>query len=147
VIRPGASWRHVGMCLLLGIGLLFAAGAGASAAAAEMETVYLCFLKKGPEWTPQVTQELQELQKQHLAHLTRHYKLGHFLIAGPIVSQGHDLRGIVVIRAQSLEQAREWASEDPMVKIGRLAVEVHPWMVEKGIIKDPPVEGAEPGSK
>jgi hypothetical protein len=37
-------------------------------------------------------------------------------------------------KVSSVEEVRTLASDDPAVKAGRLAVEVHPWMVQKGIL-------------
>ena len=59
---------------------------------------------------------------------------GRLVLAGPITAAGGTRRGIVVYRASSIEEARRLAEGDPMVKIGRLAVEVHPWMTAKGVL-------------
>jgi uncharacterized protein YciI len=45
------------------------------------------------------------------------------------------MRGIVVYRAASVDEARALASEDPAVKAGRLVLDAHPWMTFKGILK------------
>jgi uncharacterized protein YciI len=58
-------------------------------------------------------------------------KEGKLVAAGPITTQG-TRRGIVVYRVANLEEAKQRASADPMVKAGRLAVELHPWQVPVG---------------
>jgi uncharacterized protein YciI len=101
----------------------------------NMKTLYLAFLKKGPNRkegdgdTPQV----QELQKAHIANIERLAKLGKIVAAGPFGDDG-DRRGIFVFRVSSLEEAQELCATDPMIKIGRLAVELHPWQVPEGIL-------------
>jgi uncharacterized protein YciI len=101
----------------------------------KMNTVYFAFLKKGPnrkegdEGTPQV----KELQKAHIANIERLAKLGKIVAAGPFGDDGN-LRGIFVFRVSSLEEAQELCATDPMIKIGRLVVELHPWQVPEGIL-------------
>lgn len=56
------------------------------------------------------------------------------IAAGPFREDG-DLRGIVIYRVPSIEDARELAAGDPMVKAGRLKIEAHPWMTLRGILR------------
>lgn len=104
----------------------------------EMTTYYFGMLVKGDKWTAAGAEspERVELQKQHLAHLKKMHELGRLLIAGPLLDDG-TIRGLLVYKAASLEEARSWAEADPAVKAGRLKVEMHPWMAQKGIIKEP----------
>jgi len=101
----------------------------------KWNTVYLGFLKKGPNRkegdgdTPQV----QELQKAHLANINRLAETKKLIVAGPFGDDG-DLRGIFVFRVASLQEAEGLCATDPMIKIGRLAVELHPWQVPEGIL-------------
>jgi uncharacterized protein YciI len=99
----------------------------------EMTTYYFGMLLKGPKWSPEATPEREELQKQHVAHLTRMHREGHLVIAGPLLDEGA-IRGLLVYKAASIEEARTWAEADPAVQAGRLKVEMHPWMVRKGIL-------------
>ena len=55
------------------------------------------------------------------------YKKGILLIAGPMGDNG-ELRGIVVLKVNSMEEAKALVEADPAVKAGRLRVELHPWM-------------------
>jgi uncharacterized protein YciI len=104
----------------------------------EMTTYYFGMLLKGDGWTAEGgdTPERIELQRQHIAHLQGMHKAGRLLIAGPLLDDGR-IRGLLVYKAASLEEARAWAEADPAVKAGRLKVEMHPWMVQKGILKEP----------
>jgi uncharacterized protein YciI len=52
---------------------------------------------------------------------------GKLLIYGPILDGG-ELRGMYVFKAASLEEAREWASQEPSVKIGMTEMRVYPWL-------------------
>lgn len=98
-------------------------------------TVYLGFLKKGPNRKEGDgnTPEIQELQKAHLANINRLAETKKLIAAGPFGDNG-ELRGIFVFRVGSLKEAQELAGTDPMIKIDRLRLELHPWNVPEGII-------------
>jgi uncharacterized protein YciI len=98
----------------------------------------LVLLKKGPAWSPEVTLEVERIQREHLAHLGRMAESGKMMVAGPFErSDDPDLRGLCVYRVGTAEEARALASEDPAVKAGRLAVSVVTWMAEKGALAFP----------
>ncbi|MCI0442180.1 YciI family protein [bacterium] len=94
----------------------------------QLVTYYLGLLYKGPVRT-QSADESAKVQSAHLQHLESLYKQGVLLIAGPMGDDG-DLRGIVVLKVKSLEEAQALVNNDPAVKAGRLRVELHPWMSE-----------------
>lgn len=96
----------------------------------EFETYYVGFLMRGPNWTPEESPELDQLQADHLAHKVRLGHSGQLIMNGPCADNGN-LRGISVYKVGSLAEAQALANEDPMVKIGRLVIEWHPWMVPK----------------
>jgi uncharacterized protein YciI len=98
-----------------------------------MATYYLVMLVKGPKWTPETSPALEQLQKDHLAHLRKLALSGKLVLAGPL-TDGGTIRGLCVFKAASLEEARAFEDDDPAVKAGRLAIEAHPWMVQKGIL-------------
>jgi uncharacterized protein YciI len=99
----------------------------------EMVTYYLGMLKRGPKWTPERTPGSAEIQKGHMAHMQKTHAEGKLVVAGPIADDG-DLRGILVYKVPTLDEARALAEADPAVKSGRLSVELHPWMVQKGVL-------------
>ncbi|MGH2581356.1 MAG: YciI family protein [Anaerolineales bacterium] len=98
---------------------------------------YVYLLKKGPAWSPDSTPEIEALQKAHLANLRRLGEEGKLVLNGPLLDSfqlSGEIRGIGVLKARSLEEAKEWISTDPMVKVQRLVLELHTWMVPKGIL-------------
>ena len=102
---------------------------------AKLETVYFGFLRRGPnrkEGDGQ-TPEVQELQKAHLANINRLAETKKLVMAGPFGDNG-DLRGVFVFRVGSLKEAQDLAATDPMIKIDRLRLELHPWTVPAGVI-------------
>ena len=102
------------------------------AAFPELETVYFGFLDSGPNRT-QDAETAKRLQAEHLAFMDDQHKQGRLIFAGPFVDGGVH-RGLVIYRAASLDEARKWAESDPMVKVGRLAVDLHTWQVPKGAL-------------
>ncbi len=95
-----------------------------------MQQYYIAFLKRGPErsQTPEAADSLQEL---HMAHLARMYAEGYADISGPFGDDG-EIRGITIYNTPTLKIADSLANMDPMVRAGRLVVEVHPWWAAKG---------------
>ena len=86
----------------------------------------MVFLKRGPN-RDQTKAETDSLQTLHMAHLTRMYEEGYADI-------GDDgaLRGITIYNVPNLKIADSLAHLDPMVKAGRLMIEVKPWWAGKG---------------
>jgi uncharacterized protein YciI len=106
-----------------------------AAAPLKMKMVYFGFLKRGPNRKEGdgETPEVQELQKAHIANINRLAETKKLVVAGPFGDDG-DLRGIFVFRVGSLKEAEELAATDPMIKIDRLRLELHPWNVPDGVI-------------
>lgn len=95
-----------------------------------MQQYYIAFLKRGPNRS-QSKAEADSLQVLHLAHLGRMYEAGYADISGPFGDDG-DIRGITIYNTPTLQMADSLANLDPMVKAGRLQIEVHPWWAAKG---------------
>jgi uncharacterized protein YciI len=101
----------------------------------NMETVYFGFLKKGPnrKQGDDKTPEIQQLQKAHIANINRLAETKKLVVAGPFGDDG-DYRGIFVFRTGSFNEAKDLAATDPMIKIDRLRLDLHPWHVPVGVI-------------
>lgn len=95
-----------------------------------MQQYFIAFLKRGPNKS-QTKAELDSLQTLHLGHLGRMYKEGYADISGPLGDDG-DIRGITIYNTPTFEMADSLANMDPMVKSGRLVIELHPWWAAKG---------------
>jgi uncharacterized protein YciI len=102
-----------------------------------MAVYYIYLLKKGPAWSPDETPEIEKMQREHLANLARLGDEGKLVLNGPLLDSfqlSGEIRGIGVLKARSLAEAQEWINTDPMVKAGRLIIELHTWMVRKGVL-------------
>ncbi|WP_299521520.1 YciI family protein [Winogradskyella sp.] len=95
-----------------------------------MQQYFIAFLKRGPIRN-QNEEEASKLQNEHLAHLGKMYELGYADISGPFGDDG-DIKGITIYNVPTLQMADSLANADPMVKAGRLVIEVHPWWAAKG---------------
>ncbi|RIA11020.1 uncharacterized protein YciI [Flavobacteriaceae bacterium MAR_2010_72] len=95
-----------------------------------MQQYFIAFLKRGTVRN-QNEEEAARLQKEHLAHLGRMYELGYADISGPFGDDG-EIRGITIYNVPTLKMADSLANADPMVKSGRLVIEIHPWWAAKG---------------
>ena len=95
-----------------------------------LQQYFIAFLKSGPNRS-QTKSEADSLQALHLAHLSRMYEEGFADISGPFGDDG-EIRGITIYNTPTQELADSLANTDPMVKAGRLVIEIHPWWAAKG---------------
>ena len=95
-----------------------------------MQQYFIAFLKMG-SIRGQNEEESEELQKLHMEHLAKMYTMGYSDISGPFGDDG-EIRGITIYNVPTLKMADSLAKSDPMVKAGRLTIEVHPWWAAKG---------------
>ena len=95
-----------------------------------MQKYFMVFLKSGKNRSQDST-EAANLQRKHLAHLERMVQEGYTSLTGPFGDDG-EIRGIVIYNTPTLKMADSLANLDPMVKAGRLTVEIHPWWTSKG---------------
>jgi len=99
----------------------------------DMTIYYIGLIRRGSKWTPEVTEETERVQAEHLAHIRKMFEDGVLVIAGPFTDDG-DLRGVFLFRTDTLEEAKTFAANDPAVRSGRLIVDIHPWMVPTGVL-------------
>lgn len=95
-----------------------------------MQKYFIVFLKSGPN-RDQSEEEAAILQEKHLAYLGGLYEEGIINLNGP-TGDDSSIRGFSVYNVATLDEARRLATQDPMVKAGRLEVEIHPWWLAKG---------------
>ena len=49
-----------------------------------------------------------------------------------------DLRGMLIFKLESVEEARKLMDADPTLKAGRLTLDLHPWFAAAGLRVNPP---------
>lgn len=103
----------------------------------EAHTVTMLRLRPDAPALPEA--EAAALQDAHMAHHADLADAGQLLAYGPPVDQDDPtLRGIAVWSADPAT-TRRLAEEDPLVRVGRLAVEVATWLLPAGQIGFHPV--------
>ncbi len=102
----------------------------------KFEKVFFGFLVTGPN-RGQDADTAKRLQAEHLAYMEGQANEGKLVLAGPFTVDG-TRRGIVVYRVADEAEARRRGDADPMIKAGRLALELHGWQVPIGAL---PVTG------
>ena len=95
-----------------------------------MQQYFMAFLKEGPIRN-QNEEEAVLLQEEHIGHLSKMYDLGYADISGPFEDNG-SIKGVTIYNVPTLKIADSLAQSDPMVKAGRLVIEIHPWWAAKG---------------
>lgn len=99
----------------------------------EVTTYYVEIVKRGPAWNSTSESEAQRLREAHVAHLTRLFREGKLVLAGPFTEPYGDVLGLSVLSAASLPEAKALSEQDPAVKGGLFAADVREWRPAKGL--------------
>jgi uncharacterized protein len=100
-------------------------------AAPELESRVLCLLRRPADAPELPEEELEELQRRHVAYQRSLRVAGKIAAAGPFDGQPDESWRGLTIYTTTLEEARELAAADPAVRAGRLAVDVFTWWTPK----------------
>jgi uncharacterized protein YciI len=103
----------------------------------EMTTYVVGFFHRGPNWTAEQTDETRRIQAGHLANFGKLAEAGKLIVAGPFSDNG-DLRGMLIFKLNSVDEARTLMDADPALKAGRLTLDLHPWFAAAGLRVNPP---------
>ena len=104
----------------------------------DLETFELVLLRRPDQAPSYPDEELERIQREHVAYHTRLREAGHVVTNGPVDEQPDpSLRGLVFYRTGSLERSRQLAEDDPAVRAGRLAVEIMTWYCPPGPMSQP----------
>ncbi len=95
-----------------------------------MKQYWFVMLKRGPK-RDQTADVAKQLQAGHMANINAYAEKGVLQIAGPFLDDG-DWRGIFILDVPDRAAAEAMCNDDPAVKAGRLACEIHPWMSQPG---------------
>jgi uncharacterized protein YciI len=103
----------------------------------EMTHYVVGFFHKGPNWTAEQTDETRRMQEGHLANFQKLAEAGKLIVAGPFGDNG-DLRGMLIFKLESVDEARKLMDADPTLKAGRLTLDLLPWFAAAGLRVNPP---------
>ena len=104
----------------------------------DLEAFELVLLRRPASAPDYPDEELERIQREHLAYHAGLREAGHVVTNGPVDGQPDpSLRGLTFYRTGSLEESRRLAGDDPAVRAGRLAVEIMTWYCPPGTMSRP----------
>lgn len=104
----------------------------------ELEAFELVLLRRPADAPDYPDEELERIQREHLAYHSRLRESGDVVTNGPVEGQPDpSLRGLTFYRTGSVERSRELAESDPAVLAGRLAVDIMTWYCPPGTMSLP----------
>ena len=91
----------------------------------QIREYWFVLLTKGPNRN-QDSATAAQIQKEHLANITRLYQEGKLKVAGPFGEEG-DWQGIFIFDCKNKEEVEQLLKTDPAISAGRLNFEIHSW--------------------
>ena len=104
----------------------------------DLEAFELVLLRRPSDAPDYPDEELERIQREHMAYHDQLRASGDVVTNGPVDGQPDPtLRGLTFYRTGSLERSRELAEADPSVRAGRLSVEIMTWYCPPGTMSLP----------
>ena len=98
-----------------------------------LEQFQFVLLRRPPDAPDYGAATLARLQTEHIEFYARQRAAGHAVTNGPFLEQSDPaLRGLAVFAVDSLDRALELASDDPLVRVGRIVLEPMLWWAPAG---------------
>ena len=102
-------------------------GAAASAPTLPDLPLFAVEIKTGPKWDPARPPPEQAFFREHSAHLRHLREAGHIRLGAR-----YGDKGLIVLAAATIEEARGWIDADVSMQHGTFAYELHPFAVFYG---------------
>ena len=97
-----------------------------------LASYYLVLLVRG-SGGPTDADALMKLQEAHVANNRRLHEEGYAFAAGPFgPATPEEMRGALILKADSQQHAEALMNTDPAIQAGRLKAQILEWYVEKG---------------
>jgi uncharacterized protein YciI len=103
-----------------------------------MKTYVLAFLKRGTKGDQYTAEEKADIQKGHMANITRLVEAKKMVLAGPFMDNG-DLRGLFFFDVPTIEEAEQLVATDPAIIAGVLAMELKLWYGSAALLALPDI--------
>ena len=104
----------------------------------KLDQYTLVLLRRPPNAPQYSDEELERLQKAHVAFNAQMRAEGHAVLTGPFEGQPDpSWRGLNVFRT-SVEETRRLVEGDPTYQAGRFAFDIFTWYVPEGLLGDRP---------
>jgi uncharacterized protein len=101
----------------------------------DIDAFTFVLLRRGPRADEYSDQELEEIQKGHLAFLDAMHEQGHLLLSGPFTDQDDETKRGFCLYRTSVEDTMRLAEQDPALRAGRMSAEVMTWLTCKGALE------------
>jgi uncharacterized protein len=104
----------------------------------KLEAYEFVILRSAPGRRDLDEQTGDRLQRDHLAFLAAQRAAGCAVATGPLRDQADQgMRGLVIYRTGSVEEARRISGQDPLVQAGQLEADVMTWLCQPGTMNRP----------
>jgi uncharacterized protein YciI len=103
-----------------------------------MKKYVMAFLYSGDRVSEYTKEERAEIQKGHLANISKLADMGKLILAGPFFGT-EAMRGIFIFDVASIEEAETLTNTDPAVKAGVLKMELKEWYGSAALVMIPEI--------
>lgn len=103
-----------------------------------MKKYVMAFLYSGDRVDEYSKEERAEIQKGHMANISKLADMGKLLLAGPFFGT-ESMRGIFIFDVETKEEAEELTNTDPAVKAGVLKMELREWYGSAAVMMVPEI--------